>query len=118
MIDNYVADEKLLIKKRTIKDLADYINIRSGQTPNYSLFLGAQHLIKPLNGYQKNTLIGMIKTMSIHLYSKENSTYLHSADASLNSKSIRSYLPLVMHILLNYLKPDTLTLFSQQTLMI
>ncbi|HHX7337343.1 TPA: SIR2 family protein [Enterobacter roggenkampii] len=41
MIDNYVADEKLLIKKRTIKDLADYINIRSGQTPNYSLFLGA-----------------------------------------------------------------------------
>lgn len=41
MIDNYVADEKLLIKKRTIKDLADYINIRSGETPNYSLFLGA-----------------------------------------------------------------------------
>ncbi|WP_220708591.1 SIR2 family protein [Citrobacter freundii] len=41
MIDNYVADEKLLIKKRTVKDLADYINIRSGQTPNYSLFLGA-----------------------------------------------------------------------------
>ncbi|EOV8972796.1 SIR2 family protein [Cronobacter turicensis] len=41
MIDNYVADEKLLTKKRTIKDLADYINIRSGQSPNYSLFLGA-----------------------------------------------------------------------------
>lgn len=41
MIDNYIADEKLLIKKRTVKDLADYINIRSGQTPNYSLFLGA-----------------------------------------------------------------------------
>ncbi|ENZ7914806.1 hypothetical protein ACG99R_004933, partial [Klebsiella aerogenes] len=41
MIENIVADEKLLIKKRSVKDLADYIRIRSGTSPNYSLFLGA-----------------------------------------------------------------------------
>lgn len=41
MIENIVADEKLLIKKRSVKDLADYIKIRSGVSPNYSLFLGA-----------------------------------------------------------------------------
>jgi hypothetical protein len=41
MIENTVADEKLLIKKRSVKDLADYIRIRSGTSPNYSLFLGA-----------------------------------------------------------------------------
>ncbi|WP_310607320.1 SIR2 family protein [Buttiauxella brennerae] len=41
MIENNVADEKLSFKKRSIKDLADYIKIRSGASPNYSLFLGA-----------------------------------------------------------------------------
>lgn len=41
MIENNVADEKLSIKKRSVKDLADYIKIRSGASPNYSLFLGA-----------------------------------------------------------------------------
>lgn len=41
MIENNVVDEKLLIKKRSVKDLADYIKIRSGISPNYSLFLGA-----------------------------------------------------------------------------
>lgn len=34
-------DEKIASKKRTIKDLASYIEIRSGNNPNYSLFLGA-----------------------------------------------------------------------------
>jgi len=32
---------KLDQKKRTVKDLADYIRTRSGSMPNYSLFLGA-----------------------------------------------------------------------------
>lgn len=41
MIENDVATEKLLIKKRSVKDLADYIRIMSGTSPNYSLFLGA-----------------------------------------------------------------------------
>lgn len=41
MIEHNVADEKLSIKKRTVKDLADYIKVRSGASPNYSLFLGA-----------------------------------------------------------------------------
>jgi len=41
MIENEVANDKLLIKKRSVKDLADYIRIRSGTTPNYALFLGA-----------------------------------------------------------------------------
>lgn len=41
MIENDVAIEKLLIKKRSVKDLADYIRIMSGTSPNYSLFLGA-----------------------------------------------------------------------------
>ncbi|MET4862269.1 SIR2 family protein [Morganella morganii] len=41
MIDNKISDEKLSIKKRSVKDLADYIKIRSGNSPNYSLFLGA-----------------------------------------------------------------------------
>ncbi|RCW99897.1 MULTISPECIES: SIR2 family protein [Kosakonia] len=41
MIEKRVMDEKLLIKKRSVKDLADYIRIRSGVSPNYSLFLGA-----------------------------------------------------------------------------
>nr|WP_315078663.1 SIR2 family protein [uncultured Kosakonia sp.] len=41
MIEKNVMDEKLLVKKRSIKDLADYIKIRSGVSPNYSLFLGA-----------------------------------------------------------------------------
>ncbi|TBM15312.1 SIR2 family protein [Hafnia alvei] len=41
MIGTKVADDKLLIKKRSVKDLADYIKIRSGTSPNYSLFLGA-----------------------------------------------------------------------------
>ncbi|PHM24795.1 SIR2 family protein [Xenorhabdus budapestensis] len=41
MIENNVADEKLLIKKRSVKDLADYIKIKTGISPNYSLFLGA-----------------------------------------------------------------------------
>ncbi|PDO88590.1 SIR2 family protein [Kosakonia sacchari] len=41
MIEKSVMDEKLLIKKRSVKDLADYIRIRSGASPNYSLFLGA-----------------------------------------------------------------------------
>ncbi|WP_230793564.1 SIR2 family protein [Hafnia alvei] len=41
MIGNNIANEKLLIKKRSVKDLADYIKIRSGTSPNYSLFLGA-----------------------------------------------------------------------------
>lgn len=33
--------EQLPNKKRTIKDLANYIKIKSGSSPNYSLFLGA-----------------------------------------------------------------------------
>lgn len=33
--------EKLVSKKRTVKDLADYIKIKSGTSPNYSFFLGA-----------------------------------------------------------------------------
>ncbi|EPR6421697.1 TPA: SIR2 family protein [Yersinia enterocolitica] len=33
--------KKLKHKKRTVKDLADYIRARSGVIPNYSLFLGA-----------------------------------------------------------------------------
>ncbi|HID3529016.1 TPA: SIR2 family protein [Serratia marcescens] len=41
MIENNIVDEKLLIKKRSVKDLADYIRIQSGSSPNYSLFLGA-----------------------------------------------------------------------------
>ncbi|WIF58807.1 MULTISPECIES: SIR2 family protein [Atlantibacter] len=41
MIENNVTEEKLLNKKRSVKDLADYIKIRSGSSPNYSLFLGA-----------------------------------------------------------------------------
>lgn len=41
MIESNVIDEKLLIKKRSVKDLADYIKIKSGISPNYSLFLGA-----------------------------------------------------------------------------
>ena len=34
-------DKKLENKKRTVKDLADYIRTRSGNSPNYCLFLGA-----------------------------------------------------------------------------
>ncbi|HEM6667511.1 TPA: SIR2 family protein [Citrobacter koseri] len=41
MIESNVIDKKLLTKKRSVKDLADYIKIRSGASPNYSLFLGA-----------------------------------------------------------------------------
>ncbi|MEP8911148.1 SIR2 family protein [Enterobacter mori] len=41
MIESNVIDKKLLTKKRSVKDLADYIKIRSGSSPNYSLFLGA-----------------------------------------------------------------------------
>ncbi|MFJ5385559.1 SIR2 family protein [Pectobacterium sp. CHL-2024] len=35
------SSRKLEQKKRTVKDLADYIKTRSGTMPNYSLFLGA-----------------------------------------------------------------------------
>lgn len=41
MVDSDVAVEKLSIKKRSVKDLADYIKIKSGISPNYALFLGA-----------------------------------------------------------------------------
>ncbi|MBM6604851.1 SIR2 family protein [Enterobacteriaceae bacterium RIT814] len=41
MIESTVIDKKLLSKKRSVKDLADYIKIKSGASPNYSLFLGA-----------------------------------------------------------------------------
>lgn len=34
-------DDKISAKKRTVQDLASYIEIRSGNNPNYSLFLGA-----------------------------------------------------------------------------
>jgi len=34
-------DKKIESKKRTVKDLADYIRTRSGNSPNYCLFLGA-----------------------------------------------------------------------------
>lgn len=41
MLEQSAAEKKLEIKKRTIKDLADYIRTRSGNSPNYCLFLGA-----------------------------------------------------------------------------
>ncbi|MEB8192284.1 SIR2 family protein [Raoultella terrigena] len=41
MSENNAAKKKLAIKQRSVKDLADYIRIRSGVSPNYSLFLGA-----------------------------------------------------------------------------
>ncbi|HAN1946529.1 TPA: hypothetical protein IEO61_003936, partial [Escherichia coli] len=41
MSERDVTKAKLALKKRTVKDLADYIKIKSGTTPDYSLFLGA-----------------------------------------------------------------------------
>ncbi|HBB7198988.1 TPA: SIR2 family protein [Escherichia coli] len=41
MSDRDTTKEQLVAKKRTVKDLADYIKIKSGTSPNYSLFLGA-----------------------------------------------------------------------------
>ena len=41
MSEHDVTKHKLALKKRTVKDLADYIKIKSGASPNYSLFLGA-----------------------------------------------------------------------------
>lgn len=41
MVAQYDLENKLKSKKRTIKDLAEYIKINPGTTPNYSLFLGA-----------------------------------------------------------------------------
>lgn len=38
---NNIPEVKLLFKKRSIKDLADYIRIKSGTSPNYAIFLGA-----------------------------------------------------------------------------
>ncbi|MFJ5467654.1 SIR2 family protein [Pectobacterium sp. CHL-2024] len=40
MANEYI-EKKLSNKKRTVKDLADYIKTKSGRIPNYSLFLGA-----------------------------------------------------------------------------
>ncbi|MDR5609199.1 MULTISPECIES: SIR2 family protein [unclassified Arsenophonus] len=41
MVAKYDLQAKLKAKKRTIRDLAEYIKINPGTTPNYSLFLGA-----------------------------------------------------------------------------
>ncbi|MDQ9126262.1 SIR2 family protein [Serratia fonticola] len=41
MNDSSPLYKKLESKRRTVKDLADYIKTRSGSVPNYSLFLGA-----------------------------------------------------------------------------
>ncbi|KHT23564.1 hypothetical protein RC98_21105 [Pectobacterium carotovorum subsp. carotovorum] len=38
---NENIERKLYNKKRTVKDLSDYIKTKSGSVPNYSLFLGA-----------------------------------------------------------------------------